>query len=63
MPWLPALFAYPLYQMWLIVWTGRPGGGVFGHVLLAFPVGVATELAVEFVLSRVERKAAVDEEG
>lgn len=58
-----AFFAYPVYQVWLFMWTGRPWGGVFGHVLLALPVGVATSLAVEFVLGWAERKAAVDEEG
>ena len=63
MPRAAAIFAYPLYQIWLFVWTGRPGGGVFGHILLALPVGIVTALAVELVLGWAERKAAVDEEG
>ena len=63
MPRAAALFAYPVYQAWIVVWTGRLGGGVFGHVLMALPVGVATALAAEVVLGWAERKAAVDEEG
>ena len=59
----PALLAYPLYRIWLFIWTGRLGGGVFGQVLLALPVGVVTTLAVELVLGWAERRAAVDEEG
>ena len=63
MPYAAALFAYPVYQMWLFVWTGRSGGGVFGHILLALPLGVVTTLAAEMVLGWAERRAAVDEEG
>ena len=63
MPYAVALFAYPAYQAWLFVWTGGPGGGVFGHALLALPVGMATTLAVGIALGWAERKAAVDEEG
>ena len=63
MPRVASLFAYPLYRIWLFVWTGRIGGGVFGHLLMALPVGVATALAVELVLNWAERRAAVDEEG
>ena len=63
MPHAAALFAYPVYQIWLFVWTGRPGGGVFGHILLALPAGMVATVAVEVLLGWVERKAAVDEEG
>ena len=63
MPRAAALFAYPLYRVWLFIWKGSPGGGVFGHVLLALPVGIVTALAVEMLLCWAERKAAVDEEG
>ena len=63
MPRAAALFSYPVYQLWVFIWTGSSGGGVFGHVLLALPVGIATALAVELVLGWAGRKAAVDEEG
>ena len=63
MPRAAALFSYPVYQLWVFIWTGNSGGGVFGHVLLALPVGIATALAVELVLGWAGRKAAVDEEG
>ena len=63
MPYAAALFAYPVYQMWLFVWTGRSGGGVFGHILLALPLGIVTTLAAELVLGWAERRGAVDEEG
>ena len=58
-----SLFAYPVYQVWLLVWTGRSGGGVFGHILLALPLGIVTTLAVEALLGWAERRAAVDEAG
>lgn len=63
MPRAATLFTYPVYQLWISVWTSAPGGGVFGRVLAAIPVGLATALAVGAVLGLMERKAAVDEQG
>jgi len=58
-----AAFAYPAYRLWVLVWTGGPGGGIFTHVLVAVPMGVATACAVGLVLGWAEGKAALDEEG
>ena len=58
-----AALAYPAYRLWLFVWTGRPGGGIFVQVLAAVPVGVLTACAVGLVLGWAEGKAALDEEG
>ena len=60
---LASLLMYPAYQAWLFVWTSSPGGGFFGRVLLALPVGIVTALAVGAALGWAERKAAVDEQG
>lgn len=56
-------FAYPVYQVWLAVWFADIGGGVFGRVLLACPVGWVAAFAVTAALFLFHRKAAVDERG
>ena len=58
-----AVFAYPAYRLWLFVWTGGHGGGIFTHILVAVPMGVVTACAVGLVLGWMEGKAALDEEG
>ena len=58
-----AALAFPVYQVWLSVWLVGIGGGVFGRVLLAFPVGFLTMLAVGAAVNWLCRKAAVDEQG
>lgn len=63
MPRAVALFTYPAYQVWLFVWTSGLGGGVFGRVLLALPVGLFTAVAVGAVLGWMEGRAAVNEQG
>ena len=55
--------AYPVYQIWLSVWFVGIGGGVFERLLLAFPIGFLTMLAVGAAVSGLCRKAAVDEQG
>ena len=56
-------FAHPVYQVWLSVWCVRIGGGVFGRILLAFPIGFLTAAAVGAAINWLCRKAAVDEQG
>ena len=58
-----AALAFPVYQIWLSVWLVGIGGGVFGRVLLAFPVGLLTMFAVGAAINGLCRKAAVDEQG
>ena len=58
-----ATLAYPVYQVWLSVWLAGIGGGVFGRILLAFPVGFLTMLAAGAAVNWLCRKAAVDEQG
>ncbi len=55
------VMAYPLYQLWLWIWTGGANGGLYGRALVALPFGLATALATWAVLSWAERRAAVDE--
>ena len=57
------VFAYPVYQLWLSLWCAHVQGGIFGRVVMAFPIGVATCLAVVGLLSLVEDKAAAHEIG
>ena len=58
-----AALAFPVYQVWLSVWLVGIGGGVFGRVLLSFPVGFMTMLGVGAAVGALRRKAAVDEQG
>lgn len=51
--------AWPGYQLWLAVWTG--GLNVYTRILVAFPLGLVTVLAVAGILSGVIRKGALDE--
>lgn len=55
------VMTYPVYQLWLRLWTGSALGGVFGRVLIAVPFGFVTAVAVWLILAWAERKAAVDE--
>lgn len=61
LPYLIAPFAFPLYQVWLCLWTPDLSGSVFTRILVSFPIGVLTVAAVATLLSHVERKAAVHE--
>lgn len=63
LPGVAAGFAYPVYQVWLSVWCVRIGGGVFGRILLAFPVGFLTAAAVGAAMNWLCRKAALNEQG
>lgn len=55
-----SVLAYPLYQLWLWIWTAGSGGNVFSRFLLAFPVGFATLAVTAAALAVLERKAALD---
>ena len=59
--WGAYAFAYPLYQLWIRMWSANLAGGIFGRFLLAIPVGLATAFCVRWVLRYFERKGAVDE--
>lgn len=56
-----AILSYPFYQVWLSLWTGGFGGGVFGRLLVALPVGVLTLALAGTVIEWAARKAAIDE--
>lgn len=60
LPRLTAFGAYPVYWLWLAVWVHGAGGGLFGRVLMALPVGAVTFVAAELGLGWLERRAAVD---
>ena len=53
-------FSFPVYQLWLRMWSANLNGGVFGRFLVSIPLGLATAVAVWAVLRLVERKGAVD---
>lgn len=61
LPWAVAVLSYPFYQVWLALWTGGLGGGVFGRLLVALPIGVLTLALAGAVIERAVRKAAIDE--
>ena len=54
---------YPFYQLWLSIWVGSLGGGVFGRLLLSLPIGLVTAAAVGFLVIWLGGKAAIDEQG
>ena len=58
-----AALTYPLFQLWLYIWVPAMQGNVFSRILLALPIGLLTAFAVQAVLSWLEGKAAVDEQG
>ena len=60
LPLAAAAVTYPCFQVWLFVWTAGMGGGVFNRIVLAFPIGLATALAVGAVVDWVGRKAALE---
>ncbi len=59
--WSAYAFAFPLYQLWVRMWSANLAGGIFSRFLLAIPVGLVTAVFVRWVLRRMDRKGAVDE--
>ncbi len=57
---LLSALAYPLYEIWLALWSVSAEGSVFMRVFLAVPIGFATAGVVHLALGWLERKAAVD---
>ena len=53
---------YPLFQLWLWLWVSGLSGGIFGRVLVSFPVGLMTAFATSVVLVWLDRKGAVGED-
>ena len=58
-----AALTYPCYQLWLSLWAGDLGGGIFSRLLLSLPVGLLTAAAVGIAVAWLGGKAAVDEQG
>lgn len=58
-----AALTYPVYLVWLAVWTGACDGGIFARLLVSVPVGFATAGVVGVVYAWAERRAAFDEVG
>lgn len=59
--WSAYAFSYPVYQLWVRMWSANPAGGIFSRFLLAIPVGLATAACVRYVLRWLDRKGALDE--
>ena len=59
--WGAYAFAFPLYQLWVRMWSANLAGGIFSRFLLAIPVGVVTAICVRWLLRHMDRKGAVDE--
>ena len=58
-----AALTYPCYQLWLSVWTGGLGGGIFARLLLSVPIGLVTAALVGLAVDWLKGKAAIDEQG
>ena len=59
--WSVYAFAYPLYQLWIRMWSENLAGGIFSRFLLAIPMGLVTAACVKYILEYLDRKGAVDE--
>lgn len=61
---LPVIAAtYPGYQLWLLLWTSLPGGGVFWRMLLALPIGLLTMFVTAVLFTWLERRSAINGQG
>ena len=62
---LPVMCAAPAfvgYQVWLWIWLGGSlNGNIFSRLFMALPLGAATLLAAEAVISWADGKGALDE--
>lgn len=58
-----AALTYPCYQLWLSLWAGDLGGGIFARLLLSLPIGLLTAAVVGIAVAWLSGKAAVDEQG
>lgn len=54
---------YPGYQLWLLLWTSLPGGGVFWRMLLALPIGLLTMFVTAVLFTWLERRSAINGQG
>ena len=62
-PCAAAALTYPCYQLWLSIWEGGLGGGIYVRLLLSLPVGLLTAAAVGIAVTWLNGKAAIDEQG
>lgn len=63
LPYLVAGLAFPVYQLWLCIWSPELIGSVFARVLMSIPIGAVTSVGMMWLLASIERREAVDEEG
>lgn len=63
LPRVTVICAYPLYQLWLSIWTNAVGASVFTRLLGAVPLAAVTVWAVMGILGWCERKGALNEAG
>lgn len=54
------IFVYPVYELWMRMWTSALEGDVFSRFLVAMPVGAVTALAAVGALAWLDGKGAVD---
>ena len=58
-----AALTYPCYQLWLSIWAGGLGGSIYVRLLLSLPIGLLTAAAVGILVTWLNGKAAIDEQG
>ena len=61
MPRATAVAAYPIYRLWLAVWSPSSAGNLYANLLASVPAGFVAAFAVAAALSYLRRKAALDE--
>ena len=61
-PTAATILAYPIYHLWLSIWTPLADGGTWSRVLVSVPLAFATAYAASYLFAWAERKAAVGEQ-
>lgn len=61
LPLVTAGLAFPLYQVWICLWTIDHEGSIFTRLVLSIPIGFITMMILARVVESIERKVAADE--
>jgi len=57
---LAPVVAYPVYQLWLVVWTSLPAGELWGRLLVSVPISALTVAVLRPLLLAFERRLSSD---
>lgn len=61
-PAVATMLTYPIYHLWLAIWSPMHDGGCWSRVLVSMPIACVTAYASAALFAWAERKAAVGEQ-